>query len=126
MDQGSCCLLCFCMVWESQAYRQHRNQLVNGSQIDLTLCIISDMDHMISSSGISWGIDFILQAMIWLLVDVFYYLMKFQELLLFVGDGIIFCRATTQEANKIREILLMYQSAPGLLINLDKSELSLG
>lgn len=28
IDQGSCCLLCCCVVWESEAHRQHGNQLI--------------------------------------------------------------------------------------------------
>jgi hypothetical protein len=43
--------------------------------------------------------------------------------LLFVDDSLLFCRATDQEAQEIKNIILDYQEASGQLVNMDKSEI---
>mgnify|MGYP004726181545 CR=1 FL=1 len=39
----------------------------------------------------------------------------------FADDSLVFCRANTQEADKLRKIIKVYEEAIGQLINMDKS-----
>ncbi|GAU28869.1 hypothetical protein TSUD_293210 [Trifolium subterraneum] len=43
--------------------------------------------------------------------------------LLFADDSLLFCRATTQEATEIQNIIVDYQEASGQLVNMAKSEI---